>query len=207
MDEWHHQRNREFFYTLERLSDAITQKKQVAFRYNKPKEDGALYPVRQNKDIVSPFALVCANGQYYLIACYKNYDDLRHVRVDRMTDVEILEEKARAVTEIPGWQKGLNIGRYAYEHNFMFSGKSERIELRMRRSSAGDVIDAFGSAATMTPIDEVYMKVEIDAAPEGMRYFALQFAPVCEVMAPQNLRDTLRNDAKALAIKYGAIEP
>ncbi len=203
MDDWHHQRNKEFFYNLEMLNDAITKNRQVTFLYNRPREDGLLHPVRPQKDIVHPFAIVCANSQYYLVACYKDYNDLRHFRVDRMTQVEILDEPARSIREIPGCEDGLNIAKYAKEHNFMFGGQSERIVLKMRRECAGDVLDAFGDAANMRPLDDEYMEVVLHSAPSGMRYFALQFAPVCEVIEPQSLRETLLSDAKSMMHKYG----
>lgn len=203
IDQWHHQRNRAFFYNLELISDAIARKKQVAFTYNRLGADGKLHAVRPQKDTVSPFAIVCANGQYYLIACYIGYDDMRHVRVDRMTDLEILDEPARPIGDMPGCTGGLNIAQYASEHNFMYGGKAERIVLHMRRFCAGDVVDAFGAAASMKPLNEDTMEVVVHAAPEGMRFFALQFAPVCEVIEPAHLRETLRADIIDLAAKYG----
>ncbi len=202
LNEWHHQRNHEFFYNLEIISDAIAQNQQVAFQYNRPAEDGALHPIRSHKDIVSPFAIVCANGQYYLIACYEGYDDVRHIRIDRMTDIELQDAPARALCDMPGCEHGLNIAKYAAEHNFMFGGKAERIVLRMNRACAGDVLDAFGDAAVMTQLNEDTMEVVIQAVPQGMRFFALQFAPVCEVIEPQSLRETIRADILDLAEKY-----
>ncbi len=203
MDDWHHQRNKAFFYNLELLNDAITQNRQICFQYNRPKEDGLLHPVRPQKDIVHPFALVCANAQYYLLGCYKGHNDLRHFRVDRMTHLQMLQDAARDIREMPGYEEGLNIAKYAAEHNLMFGGKSERIVLKMRRECAGDVLDAFGSAAQMRELNDEYMEVVLHAAPSGMRYFALQFAPVCEVIEPRELREMLLGDANDLLLKYG----
>jgi predicted DNA-binding transcriptional regulator YafY len=204
MDDWQHQRNREFFYNLEILNDAIVSHRQVSFQYNRPQEDGLLHPVRSRKDTVHPFALVCANAQYYLIACYRGSENFRHFRVDRMTQVEMLNEPARSVTEMPGCEEGLNIAKYASEHNLMYGGKAERIVLKMRRECAGDILDAFGNAASMRPLDDAFMEVVLHAASPGMRYFALQFAPVCEVIEPKSLRETLLNDAKDMERKYEA---
>lgn len=202
VSEWHHQRNRQFFLNLEVLSEAIEKKKQVAFVYNKPKPDGCLRPVRDIKDQVHPYALVCTNGQYYLIASYKNYDNLLHYRVDRMTEIELLDQAARSVTEIPGYESGLDISRYAAEHNFMYGGKTVRIVLKMPCECAGDVLDFFGYSAVMEKIDDQYMRVTVRAAVNGMRFFALQFGCVCEVLEPKELRDLVRNDVKAMLERY-----
>jgi predicted DNA-binding transcriptional regulator YafY len=204
VSEWHHQRNRQFFLNLEVVSEAIEKKQQVAFIYNKPKPDGCLHPVRDVKDQVHPYALVCTNGQYYLIASYKNYDNLLHYRVDRMTEIELLDQEARSVTEIPGYENGLDISRYAAEHNFMYGGKTERIVLKMPCECAGDVLDFFGHTAVMEKIDDQYMRVTLRAAVNGMRFFALQFGCVCEVLEPEELRDLVRNDVKAMLERYEA---
>ncbi len=202
VSEWHHQRNREFFWTMEITNEAIESKKQIAFTYNRYKADGKLRPVRNRKDRVHPFAIVCTNEQYYLIACYRNYDNLRHYRIDRMTDVELLDNDARSVTEITGYESGIDICQYAAQHNFMFGGKTERIVLKMPCECANDVIDKFGYSAIMEEIDEEYMRVIIHATVEGMRFFALQFGSVCEVLEPQVLRGIIKKDIQLLMKKY-----
>jgi predicted DNA-binding transcriptional regulator YafY len=200
--EWHHQRNREFFWNLEIVNEAIERKKQIAFIYNRPKADGKLHPVRSKKDRVHPYALVCTNGQYYLVASYRNYDNLRHYRIDRMTDIELLDHAARTLTEITDYEHGLDVSRYAAEHNFMFGGKAERIVLKMPCECAGDILDYFGHSAAMEEIDEEYMRVILHASTRGMRFFALQFGSVCEVLEPKELRDIIRKDVNALMKKY-----
>lgn len=121
--EWNHQRNKEFFWSLEILSEAIDRRKQVAFIYSKPQEDGELHPLRTEKDRVHPYKLICTNGQYYLIGSYGAYDNLRHYRIDRMTDIEILDRQARDVKTIDGYEHGLDAAKYAAEHGFMHGAK------------------------------------------------------------------------------------
>lgn len=200
---WNHQRNKEFFWNLELLSEAIEVRKQVAFTYNRAKEDGELHPLRTTKDRVHPFSLVCTAGQYYLIASYHSYDNLRHYRVDRMTDIEMLDSPARNVTEITDCVQGLDVARYAAEHNFMFGGKAERIVLKMPIYSASDVLDVFGHSAKMAKMDDEYMKVTVFAAIGGMRYFVLQFGTVCEVLEPQELRKAVIEDVRDIGRRYG----
>lgn len=202
LSEWNHQRNRQFFLNLEIISEAIEQKKQVAFTYNRAQADGELHPMRRNKDKVHPFAVVCTNGQYYLIASYRSYDNVRHYRMDRVTDIELLDQDARSVKEITGYEKGLNIAQYAAEHNFMYGGKTERIVLKMVKECASDVLDAFGKSAVMENIDEEYIRVTVNATIAGMRFFALQFGSVCEVLEPKELREAVRADIAEMVKKY-----
>ena len=51
-------------------------------------------------------------------------------------------------------------------------------------------------------LDEEYMQVRVTAVPEGMRFFALQYGPNCEVLSPQRLRDIIKNDINEMCKKY-----
>ncbi len=201
--DWPHQRNRQFFLNLELIGEAVKERRQLKFQYNRVGTDGFLHPARGRLDRVHPFELVCSNAQYYLIAGHRGFDNLRHYRVDRMTEIEILDAPARPVTQISGFEKGLDLAKYCRSHSFMYGGEPERVVMRMPQASAGDVTDAFGSAVSMEPLDEDTMKVTVFAAASGMRFFALQFAGVCEVLEPKHLREAIKQDVKALMSKYG----
>lgn len=203
VSEWNHQRNRQFFYNLELLGEGIEQKKQMAFTYNRIKADGELHPIRKNKDRVNPYALVCTNGQYYLVCSYLSYDNLRHYRVDKITDIELLEKDAKPICSITGCEKGLNIAQYAREHNFMYGGKTERVVLKVRSDRAGDVLDSFGKTATMEKLDEEHIKVSVYGTRIGMRLWAMQFCDVCEVLEPTDLREEVKETIRCVGKKYG----
>ena len=84
----------------------------------------------------------------------------------------------------------------------MYGGVPEPITMKMPRRLAGAVMDTFGPAALMRPLDEEYMQVRVTAAPEGMRFFALQYGPSCEVLSPQSLRDIIKQDIMGMVEKY-----
>jgi len=77
--------------------------------YNRMSIDKVLMLVRETKDVVHLYVIVCANSQYYLIASFRDYDHLRQHRLDRITQIEMLDESARSITNMPGFEKGLNI--------------------------------------------------------------------------------------------------
>lgn len=203
INQWNHQRNKEFFWSLSRLAEAVDKGKQAEFQYNTIGPDGELRP-KGRLARVHPYALVCANGQYYLLCSLGRYNDLRHYRVDRMTGVEMRDKPARTITTIPGYEKGLDLARYTATHHFMYGGQVASIALRMPAERAGDVLDAFGQQARIQDLGDGRIEVSLSATEEGMRYFALQFgANGCEVLSPPSLRDQLREDIKSLAELYG----
>ena len=204
LNEWNHQRNKSFFWNLSCLSESIAEKKQAEFYYNNVLPDGTLEHKSKQLARVHPYAIVCSNGQYYLICSLGNYDNLLHYRIDRMTEVKKREKAARSVTTVPGCEKGLNIAAYASEHHFMYGGKAVPVTLKMPSDRAGDVMDNFGSRARMRDLGDGTMEVYLTAVPEGIRYFALQFGTSgCEVISPQSLRDAVKDDIRVLVKKYG----
>lgn len=86
----------------------------------------------------------------FIIGCYDGRDNLTHYRIDRMTDVEVLHESAHPVWSLPAYRdRSFDAALYAQEHHFMFGGEPRTVVLKMSRSCAGDVLDAFGSRASM----------------------------------------------------------
>lgn len=72
----------------------------------------------------------------------------------------------------------------------------------MNKQFAGVVIDAFGYDVIIRNLDDDYMEVRLKAAIEGVRFFALQYGPNCEVMEPEKLRELVKADIIKMAQKY-----
>ena len=205
VNEWHHQRNEEFFNNLNVLADAIDNKRQAEFYYNEMKPNGSLSTKSSRIARVHPYAIACSNAQYYLICSLGNYDNLLHYRIDRMTSVAKREKRARDVKTMPGYSRGINLGEYAAKHSFMHGGDVVPVILKMPVERAGDVQDAFGSRAMMKDLGDGYMEVHVMGALEGMEYFALQFGKHCEVLKPVELRNRIVEDLALIKNNYGAL--
>jgi predicted DNA-binding transcriptional regulator YafY len=85
--------NENIYYNVDRLHVAIAENKQVSFKYfdydikkeKKYRKNGDLY-------FVSPYALSWDDENYYLITFSEKYNDFTHYRVDRMTNIEIVDQ-------------------------------------------------------------------------------------------------------------------
>jgi predicted DNA-binding transcriptional regulator YafY len=94
-------KNRELFYTIEILDEAIANGKQVAFTYNEYGTDKKLHPKRQREYIVNPYQMAATNGRYYLIGNYDKYDNLANYRLDRITGIRLLDTPVKPVRQVP----------------------------------------------------------------------------------------------------------
>ena len=99
--------NKELFYTIEVLDEAIDKQRQVQFTYNVYGIDKKMHPKREEKYIVNPYQMAATNGRYYLICNYDKYDNISHYRIDRITDIEILPTSCKPKEEVKDIKYGL----------------------------------------------------------------------------------------------------
>lgn len=130
LPELHRTQNKQAMYSLDTINDAISEKRKISFTYNEIGTDFKLHPKRDITYIVNPYQIVANNGRFYLIGNYDKYDNVGHYRIDKMTDVKMLDEKAKPMKEIPELAGGLNLPKHMAEHIYMFGGPSSVIHLK-----------------------------------------------------------------------------
>lgn len=189
-------KNRELFYTIEILDEAIANGKQVAFTYNEYGTDKKLHPKRQREYIVNPYQMAATNGRYYLIGNYDKYDNLANYRLDRITGIRLLDTPVKPVRQVEGMKNGLYLPKHMAEHLYMFSGESVPVTFRMKKTILNDVIDWFGTEIAFydETEDEVTARVTVNWS--AMRYWAQQFCRFVRVLTPTDLAATVKNDLK-----------
>ena len=191
--------NRQLFYTIEVLDEAISRGKKVLFQYTSLGLDKERHP-RKNEDgsvkeyVVSPYQMAAVNGRYYLIGCTDPHDNVSHYRLDRITDIRLLDDRARAAESVQGLEHGVNLPQHMAEHIYMFSGKSETVTFRMKTYLINDVIDWFGTDVAFydEAADEVTARVRVNL--QAMRRWALQYGPHVRVLSPESLVADVKHD-------------
>lgn len=199
--EWPHHRNQEFALNMELLDEAMSGGLRALFTYNRMDCDAQLHPIGDEHEVL-PLHIFPVNFQYYLVAYEFSLDRLTHFRLDRITLLNIAESVVEEDRKLKVRQD-FDPVHYAREHPHMYGGKAVHVTLKMPRSLAGAVYDAFGTGAEMSKLDDTYMTVRVKAALEGMRFFALQYGPNCEVLRPQELRDMVKSDIRVMMERYG----
>ena len=184
--------NKQLFYTIEILDEAIGHRKQVSFQYTSIGLDKKQHP-RLNEDgiakvyTVSPYQIAAANGRYYLICNTDPHDNVSHYRLDRIEEIQLLDTPARPQKSVQGLEHGLNLPKHMAEHLYMFSGGSEPVTFRMKKHILNDVIDWFGTDTSFSDEsdDEVTARVEVNL--RAMKLWAIQYGPYVRVLSPQSL--------------------
>ena len=194
--------NKQVMYSLDTINDAISAKKKISFIFNEIGTDFKLHPVSNEPRVATPIQIVANNGRFYLICNYDKYDNVIHVRIDKMTKVKMLEEKARPLKDIKELSEGLNLPRHMAEHVYMFSGPSVNVKLRATRGTMSELVDWFGKDFRILNQDDEYITVRLSCNATAMRFWALQFGPYVEVLEPKSLRNQIREDVEGMAKKY-----
>ena len=199
--------NKQLFYTIEILDEAISHRKQVSFHYTSVGLDKKYHP-RLNDDgsvkvyTVSPYQIAAANGRYYLICNTDPHDNVSHYRLDRIANIRLLDTPARAQKTVQGLEHGLNLPKHMAEHLYMFSGESEPVSFRMKKHILNDVIDWFGTDVRFSDEsdDEVTARVEVNL--RAMKLWAIQYGPYVKVLSPDKLTEEVKQGLEAALQNY-----
>lgn len=199
--------NRQLFFTIETLDDAISCGRQVAFHYLAYGTDKKVHPRRNSAGevreyIVNPYQMAAVNGRYYLIGNYDKYDDVAHYRLDRIADIQMLDKPAKPACRVKGLENGFDLPRHMAEHVYMFAGESAPVTFRLKKYLVSEVIDWFGSEIEFfdESQDEVSARVRVNL--QAMRKWAMQYAVHTKILSPQSLSEQVKNDLREAARHY-----
>ena len=141
---------------------------------------------------VSPYALIWAEDHYYLVCNNEKYDNLMHLRLDRMKRVSLLEEDFRHFKEVSEYRNEFNTADYSAKVFNMFSGNEEEIVLDCNSDILDQVIDRFGDKIFIRQSEESRFKFSHKACiSEGLVAWILQFGNKMRVESPNSLKEQI----------------
>lgn len=194
--------NKQLFYTIEILNEAIEKGLKVEFQYNvydidkklKPKKDGKVYKV-------NPYYMVNNKGKYYLICNYDKYDNLGNYKIDCISNIKLTDENIKQLKDLPGQEK-FSLKDYMREHIYMFAGKSVDATLEISTEERiNDVVNWFGEGASIYKQDgKIYVDLTVNE--DSIIFWALQFGKSVEIVRPVETRNKIKAILKEMIVKY-----
>ncbi len=188
--------NKSIFYTIDLLLEAIREKKSVRFCFNRYNRELKLEP-KKTHDIM-PYQLILKKHQYYLIGFADGEEAFRSFRIDRITNIEIMDSYTGAgVTDAsPLDYKALASSPY------LFMDKPENVILETDESVLDQIIDWFGRENIIVTGSESKCRVSIKCSLKAMEYWAMQYLNSVEVISPDSLRSRIRENLRSGFEKY-----
>ncbi|MFV0255377.1 MAG: helix-turn-helix transcriptional regulator [Erysipelotrichaceae bacterium] len=186
----------ELFYNLDIIFEAIENNKKIAYQYNKfdlVNDQIQIKQITKNKKKVSPYEVVVNNGRYYLVANYNKYDNLIHLRIDRMSDVVISSELRYPLYEISEFKEKRNIeNNYLNKHSSMYTGEVVNCDFLVEDSLLSEVIETFGNNTKVFK-EKNKFKVRVRSDKGSLILFFKQFINEVVVLSPDELVNEIKN--------------
>ena len=197
--------NDAIYYRINELAEAIDKKCRVKVTYERRRlEEGSAVRNEIRIMTVSPYAMIWLNDHYYLICNNAKYDNLLHLRIERIKRVDVLEhEPVRPVSEVSEYTEKFDTADYSSKIFEGFSGNVEVVELRCAHELYETIADLFGSKLAIIDADENTFTVRVEAATsEGFIGWVMKFGTKMQVVSPHHVREAVRETAEAVAKQY-----
>lgn len=194
--------NRQVFYNIDVLDEAIGKGRKVSFKYLEYGTDKKQHPKpdREGEErvyVVSPYQMAAKEGKYYLICNYDPYDDVSNYRIDRITDIEILDAKAKPFEKLKSSDgKRLDLSEYMKKHVYMYSSEDSRVSFRIVKPMISDIIDMFGKDVKFYDETDETVCVKANVNEAAMVQFAKSYAPDVEILEPLSLREQVKEELR-----------
>ena len=197
--------NDQLLYNIGVIDEAIDQGKQIAYIYNNYGRDMKLHPKLVDGEIdpkiVNPYQMIATNGRYYLICNYDEYENTAKVRIDKITDIEILDTNVKPKSKVKGLK---DIPETMAGQLYMQPGTPERIVFRIANNERiiSDIVDWFGKRVRFISEDEKTVTCAVKINPSDMKFWAMQYSDNVEILEPESLRDNIRTSLREAWRKY-----
>ena len=197
-------KNEEIYYNIDLLNEAIDNNKMVKLIYLRHKIDECFKQTIEEKDLnVNPYALIWANDHYYLVGNNPKYDNLMHLRIDRMRKVTILNEKSRHYSKVCEFKDKFDSALYASRMFNMFSGETDKIKLICDNTIYEEIIDRFGDNCVIEKYNENSFCIKTTATlGNGLVSWIMQFGNMIKVDFPIQLKEHIYNKSLEIANLY-----
>ena len=189
--------NEPIYYNVDAIQEAIAQNRQITFRYF-DWDFGGKRKYREKEYLASPYGLCQDNENCYLLA-FSGRHGITSYRVDRMSDIQLTEEKRIPCPELTG--KALH--DHANRLFQMYSGDALDVKMRFHRSLLNVVIDRFGKDTMLIPDGEDWFVFTVKVAISPMFLsWVVGFGAKAKILYPQSVVDACKDLCREAMSQY-----
>lgn len=153
--------NESVYYNVDVIHEAIGSNVRISFQYFSWDVDKNMVLRRDGEDyIVSPWALMLDNENYYLVGYDSDAGIIKHYRVDKMLKIK-LTGLARDGKEV---FDRIDMAAYSDKRFGMYDGDERYVKMEFENRYAGVVIDRFGKDVAMRKSDDNHFIVSVKVA-------------------------------------------
>ena len=186
--------NPQLYYVIDKLIEAVQTNRQVRFQYTEYDADKSKV-LRNDGEIYvnSPYGCLWNDDFYYLIGYSEKHQKVIAFRVDRIIDLEILDEPS-----LPK-PKNFVMSDYARKIIEMFDGEEQDVELVCDNELMKSVIDKFGENINTERINDDQFKATMTVAASKTFYaWCFRFAGQMKIAGPRKVKKQYLEMAKKI---------
>lgn len=185
IQNWRKTTNKDLFYNVDVLLEAIRQKKVVSFQYLKYDLQKNLVPRREQPYTIHPYYIVEENDNLYLLCKTSTHPNINHYRIDKIRNIRIMDEDSRKL------EQSFDPYEYTKTKKYMYAGDPITVFLRCHKSILDDILDCFGRDISLQEDskDCEYFIARVYSSRQGIIYYAMQYGLHCEILEPLDLRE------------------
>lgn len=195
--------NKQLFYTIDVLNEAIEKGKQVEFNYHRFYVDKQKNKEKsQKKYIINPYFLINNQGKYYLVCNYDYYNEIANYKVELISNIKILQSDVKPINKLNGCENGVDMAKYANENIYMFHNKTINAKLKIYDEySAEYIVEWFGKNVKFSQKDGVVF-ADVKANEQALIYWCLQYGETIELVSPVDTREKIKEKIKKIREIY-----
>jgi predicted DNA-binding transcriptional regulator YafY len=192
--------NESIYYNVDKIHAAIGEDRQIRFKYfdwNLKKEMEPRYGGKWYQ--LSPWALMWDDEKYYLVAYDSKHETIIHYRVDKMTQIGILDEKREGHEAF----RKFNIAHYTNTLFGMFAGDETKVTIEAENRLVSVFIDRFGKDIIIAPVDEDHFRTTVTVAVSKQFFgWIMGIDGDVRIVAPDCVVKQIRAEIESLAERY-----
>ena len=200
VQDWNKTENVAVFYNIDIIDEAIERGRQIKFNYNKYGADKKMH--RSAIHTVSPYQMILHNQRYYLMGYNEKWQHIQYYRMDRITDIVLLETVRTPLKSVKGFENGIDYKRFATSMPYMFFDEPQAIEFIADGWVIDQIIDWFGKDIRIEERQDGQFLVRIKASVNAMEYWAMQYMNAVEILSPKDLRERIKSNVQKATEKY-----
>ena len=174
--------NETIYYNVDAIQDAISQNKQIQFRYfdwdmNRKRK------YREKEYLASPYGLCQDHENCYLLALSERHG-ITSYRVDRMSDIKVCADNRIPCPELTG----KNLNEHANRLFQMYAGEQVNVKMRFHKELLNVVIDRFGRDIMLIPDGDEHFNFTVNVAVSPMFLsWVIGFGSKAKILYPESV--------------------
>lgn len=196
--------NEEIYYNIDKINRAIVAKKQIKLEYiTRVFGENREINIRHKEMVINPYALAWQDDYYYLIGNHIKYDNLIHLRVDKINKAEITDTPIRHFSQVCDYKDYFDTADYLNRLFGMFTGELTEIEFRCNKRIAEQVFDRFSQDIFIKKVTEnEFCFTFLGAISPATVTWIMNYGGDITVLKPESLREMIKKRAEDILKNY-----